>query len=146
MAGGLPAKFDPHFAGSIAYINEGHVPGHHRDGTAWQLWGRLPFFRERVSLSLGVRAYYFFDTQPLPGGDTANIHGTAPIVSFSATSCLIFRNRWFYRIQANHINPAKEMKVLTAAIGAGFWFGREQKPTPGKLGDAPEDKGVRHRK
>ncbi|OYV00820.1 MAG: hypothetical protein CFE26_23560, partial [Verrucomicrobiales bacterium VVV1] len=24
------------FAASIAYINEGHVPGHHRDGTAWQ--------------------------------------------------------------------------------------------------------------
>jgi hypothetical protein len=132
-------NFYRNFAGSIAYLNEGHVPGHHRDGTAWQLWGRLPFFQDRIAMSLGAGAYYFFDTQPLPGGDTANVHGTAPIYSFSATSYL--SNRWFYRFQANYIVPAKEMKVITAAIGAGFWFGREQKPTPGKLGDAPDDKG-----
>ena len=38
------------FAGSIAYINEGHVPGHHRDGTAWEIWGRLPFSQNRFSV------------------------------------------------------------------------------------------------
>lgn len=124
------------FAASIAYINEGHVPGHHRDGTAWQAWGRLPLFRDRVAVSLGLGAYYFFDTQPLPGGDTANVHGTAPIVSLSATGYL--SNRWYYRLMVNHIAPENEMRVTTMAVGAGFWFGRDQKPTPGKLGDAPE--------
>jgi len=132
-------NFYRNFAGSIAYINEGHVTGHHRDGTAWQLWGRLPLFENKVEISLGIGAYYFFDTQPLPGGDTANIHGTAPIYSLSATGYL--SNRWFYRFQANQISPAREMKVTTAAVGAGFWFGRDKKPTPGKLGDAPEEKG-----
>lgn len=132
-------NFYRHLSGSIAYLNEGHVPGHHRDGTAWQLWGRLPFFEDRIALSLGLGAYYFFDTQPLPGGDTANIHGTAPIYSLSATGYL--SNRWFYRFQVNQISPAKEIKVTTAALGAGFWFGRDKKPTPGKLGDAPEERG-----
>lgn len=132
-------NFYRNLAGSIAYINEGHVPGHHRDGTAWQIWGRLPLFENRVAISLGLGAYYFFDTQPLPGGDTANVHGTAPIYSLSATGYL--SNRWFYRFQVNQISPAKEMKVTTAAIGAGFWFGRDKKPTPGKLGDAPEERG-----
>lgn len=132
-------NFYRNLAGSIAYINEGHVPGHHRDGTAWQIWGRLPLFEDRIAISLGLGAYYFFDTQPLPGGDTANIHGTAPIYSLSATGYL--SNRWFYRFQVNQISPAKEMKVTTAALGAGFWFGREKKPTPGKLGDAPDERG-----
>jgi hypothetical protein len=67
------------FATSIAYINEGHLREHHRDGTAWEIWGRLPFAQDRFSVSLGAGAYYFYDTQPLPGGDTVNIHGTAPI-------------------------------------------------------------------
>lgn len=131
--------FHRNFAASIAYINEGHVTGHHRDGTAWQVWGRLPLFQDRVAIALGLGAYYFFDTQPLPGGDTANVHGTAPIYSLSATGYL--SNRWFYRVQVNQISPRREMKTTTAAIGAGFWFGRDKKPTPGKLGDAPADRG-----
>jgi hypothetical protein len=125
------------FAGSIAYINEGHVPGHHRDGTAWEAWGRLPFSDNRFSISLGAGVYYYFDTQSLPGGDTANIHGMAPIYSLSATGYL--SDRWFYRVMINRISPANEQKVTTLTAGAGFWFGRDKKPTPGKLGDAPNE-------
>lgn len=128
-----------YFATSLAYINEGHLREHHRDGTAWEFWGRLPFAQDRFSVSLGVGAYYFYDTQPLPGGDTANIHGTAPIYSLSATGYL--SNRWFYRVNFNRINPANEIKVNTVMIGAGFWFGQDKKPTPGKLGDAPNEEG-----
>ena len=129
--------FYRNFAGSIAYVNEGHVPGHHRDGNAWQAWARLPLFQNRIDLSLGAGAYYFFDTQPLPGGDTANVHGTAPIYSLSATGYL--SNRLFYRFLVNRISPAHQIQVTTAAVGAGFWFGRDKKPTPGKLGDAPDE-------
>jgi len=125
------------FAASIAMINEGHVPGHHRDGTAWEVWGRLPFAQDRFSVALGLGAYYFFDTQPLPGGDTADVHGIAPIYSLSATGYL--SNRWYYRLMLNRINPAHDIKVNTMAVGAGFWFGRDKKPTPGKLGDAPKE-------
>ncbi len=128
-----------YFATSISYINEGHLRDHHRDGTAWQVWGRLPFAEDKFSVSLGVGAYYFYDTQPLPGGDTANIHGTAPIYSLTATGYL--SNRWFYRFQFNRIDPADQIKVNTVMIGAGFWFGRDKKPTPGKLGDAPAEEG-----
>jgi hypothetical protein len=125
------------FAASIAYVNEGHVPGHHRDGTAWEVWGRLPLFKDRFSISLGLGAYYFYDTQPLPGGDTANIHGMAPIYSLSATGYL--SNRWFYRLNYNRISPANQLKVNTLTAGVGFWFGQDKKPTPGKLGDAPNE-------
>ena len=124
-------------ATSIAYINEGHLREHHRDGTAWQLWGRLPFDKNRFAISLGVGAYYFYDTQPLPVGGTANIHGTAPIYSLSATGYL--SNRWFYRFNFNRIDPANQIKVNTMTVGAGFWFGQDKKPTPGELGDAANE-------
>ena len=129
--------FYRNFAASMAYINEGHLRAHHRDGTAFELWGRLPMLHDRFVLAAGVGGYYFFDTQPLPGGDTADIHGTAPIYSLSATA--YFSDRWFGEVMYNRIDPAHDIKVNTLTAGLGFWFGRTQKPTPGKLGDAPDE-------
>ena len=129
--------FYRNFAASIAYINEGHLRAHHRDGTAWEAWGRLPLFKDRFALSAGIGAYYFFDTQPLPGGDTEDVHGTALIYSLSATAYL--SDRWFGRVLFNHISPTNDVKVSTVTVGAGFWFGRDKKPTPGQLGDSPEE-------
>ncbi len=129
--------FYRNFAASIAYINEGHLRAHHRDGTAWEAWGCLPLFQDRLTLSAGLGAYYYFDTQPLPGGDTADVHGAALITSLAATGYL--SNRWFYRVMYNHISPTHDIKVSTVTVGAGFWFGRDKKPTPGKLGDAPDE-------
>ena len=130
-------EFTRNLAGSVAYINEGHLRNHHRDGTAGQLWLRLPLFHDRFAVAAGAGAYYFFDTQPLPGGDTADVHGTALIVSLSATAYL--SNRWFGRFMINRISPSNDVKVNTFMVGAGFWFGQDQKPTPGKLGDAPAE-------
>jgi hypothetical protein len=104
-----------------------------------EVWATLPLFRDRLSLAVGAGGYYFADTQPLPNGDTANVHGGAPIYSLSATTYL--NHRWFLRAQANRINPTRELKTNTVAVGAGFWFGREAKPTKGKLGDAPDEYG-----
>jgi len=129
--------FHPNFAASIAYINEGHLRAHHRDGTAVEAWGRLPLFNDRFAIALGAGAYEYFDTQPRPGGETANVHGTAPIYSLSASGYL--SNRWFYRILFNRISPSGQLQVNTVTVGAGFWFGQDRKPIPGKLGDAPEE-------
>jgi hypothetical protein len=131
--------FYSYFAGSIAYINEGHLPGHHRDGTAWEAWGRLPFSDDRFSISLGAGIYYFYDTQSLPNGDSADVHGTAPIFSLSATGYLA--DRWFYQFRLNQISPSREHKVTTLTAGAGFWFGRGDKPTASTLGDASAEDG-----
>src|SRR5664279_3844905 len=88
--------FYRNFAASLTYINEGHVLGHHRDGYAVEVWGRLPTPHNRFSVSLGLGAYSFYDTQASPAGGTENIHGTAPIISFSGTGYL--SNRTFYRL------------------------------------------------
>jgi hypothetical protein len=129
-------NFNRNFAASLTYINEGHVPGHHRDGYAVQAWGRFPTPHDHFSVSLGLGAYFFYDTQTLPGGGSADVHDTAPIISLSGTGYL--SNRMFYRLELSQILPAHEMKATNAVIGLGFWFGQNEKPTPGEFGHAPD--------
>ena len=118
---------------SFAWINEGHVPGHHRDGNAVELWYRLPYFANRVRVSFGVGPYYFYDTQPLPGSstDSLNLHGTAPIYSLSAEGEIY--DRWFWRFLVNRINPRADIKVNTAVFGFGYWLGKEASLPKGNL-------------
>jgi hypothetical protein len=132
--------FFRNLAASVAYINEGHVPGHHRDGYAVEVWGRLPTPHNRFSLSLGAGAYFFYDTQVLPGGGSADVHGTAPVISVTGTGYL--SNRWYYSVTLNQILPAHELKVTTATLGIGYWFGRDEKPTPGQFGHGLDEKAA----
>jgi len=129
--------FYRNIAASITYINEGHVPGHHRDGYAVEAWARMPFAQNRFSVSLGLGTYSFYDTQLMTSGTVENIHGTAPIISVAATGQL--SKRAFYRLTLNHILPAHEMKADNAVMGIGYWFGQYEKPTPGGLGHAPDE-------
>jgi len=128
--------FTRYLAASFAYINEGHIPGHHRDGDAFEAWFRLPLFKGQLALSAGAGAYFYYDTQPGPGG-SLDVHGTAPIYSLSAN--LTLSHRWFLKGIVNRISPHGDVKTNTTAVGLGYWFGRERKPTKGKLGDAPAE-------
>jgi hypothetical protein len=132
--------FYRNLAASVAYINEGHVPGHHRDGYAVEAWGRLPTPHNRFSVSLGLGAYFFYDTQVLPSGGSADVHGTAPIISVTGTGYL--SNRWYFSLTLNQIVPVHEMKANTATLGIGYWFGRNEKPTPGEFGHGLDEKAA----
>jgi hypothetical protein len=117
---------------SFAWVNEGHVLGHHRDGNAVELWYRLPYFANRFRLSFGVGPYYYYDTQPIPGStDSVNLHGTAPIYSLSAEGEIY--DRWFWRFLANRINAKSDIKTNTAVFGVGYWLGREPGIPKGNL-------------
>jgi hypothetical protein len=111
---------------SIAYINEGHFSDHKRDGTAWEGWFNLPVFKGRVAFSAGAGVYYYFDTQPLPGGNAADVHGTAPIFSVAATGYV--SDRWFYRLMVNRISPRSDIQTTSAEFGVGYWFGPNRRP------------------
>jgi hypothetical protein len=123
---------------SLSYLNEGHVPGHHRDGNIGEVWVCFPFAKNAFNLSLGAGAYYYYDTQTMANGDSANVHGTAPIYSLGVTGYL--SNRWFYRLMLNRVNPTDDIQLNSATVGAGYWFGRGTRPTPGILGDAPDER------
>jgi hypothetical protein len=44
----------PHLDLSLAYLNEGHLPGHHRDGGTLQFWLTSSPKWRHVDLALGV--------------------------------------------------------------------------------------------
>jgi hypothetical protein len=107
-----------HFAASAAYLNEGHLPGHKRDGLAAQLWGGIPMFRRAVSLEAGAGVYRFSDTQPRPNGGYADVNGWGGVYSASATWYL--RSPWFFRANFNRIKPGHERATGTYALGVGY--------------------------
>ncbi len=119
-----------YFDASVSYINEGHFPSHLRDGTAWEGWTNLPFWNDKVALSIGAGIYYYYDTEPLGAGGSADIHGTAPIYSFTATG--YFSDRWFYRFGINRIEPAHDIRDTTFMVGVGYWFGPNRRPEGNK--------------
>ncbi len=45
--------FAPHFAASLAYLNDAHFPGHHRDGIAAEAWLPIVPLSDRFTLSVG---------------------------------------------------------------------------------------------
>jgi hypothetical protein len=92
-------------------------------------------FNDRIAVSLGAGAYYYYDTQSI-GGNSADIHGTAPIFSFTATGYL--SDRLFYRIIVNRISPSGDVKTTTAAVGVGYWFGLDRRP----IGKEPDREGA----
>lgn len=126
---------------SVGWLNEGHLSGHHRDGSSAELWLDFPMFNNRYVLSAGAGGYYYFDTQFLGNGagNSLDVHGSAPIYSFAATAYIT--DRWFGRFLYNRITPRGDFSSNTAMIGVGYWFGQDRRPTPGELGAAPEDKG-----
>ena len=147
LAGGTTARgfADPSYSWSLEYrqglkgpleasftwINEGHFDGHHRDGVAAEAWYDFGPFLPAWSFSVGAGAYYFFDTQPRPGGESADLHAYAPI--FSAALKYHFTDRWFVHAAANEILPLHDIRTLTAAVGLGYYFG----PVRGRLRGSP---------
>jgi hypothetical protein len=128
-------ELNRYFAASAAWINEGHMVGHHRDGTAWQGWVNFPFWRDHVALSFGAGAYFFFDTQSLADGKTADVHGVAPIFGGSAT--FYISERGFLRLNANRISRSQGAAATTATLGVGYWLGEDTRPRRRRLRAPP---------
>jgi hypothetical protein len=128
--------FTRYLSGSVAYINEGHIVGHHRDGTAFEGWVRLPLLHDRLALAAGIGEYYWYDTQPTGAGDTLDVHGTATLFSLSANFYVAPR---IYLVGMVHrINAHGDVNTNTTSLGVGYWFGQDRRPKKGELGDSPE--------
>ena len=115
--------FATHFAVSGSWINEGQLSGHHRDGFATRLWGRIPLFERRVSIAFGAGVYRYFDTQSQPGEGHANVHGWAPVYGLTAT--YYTKTPWFVRFGINHVHPTNDVVTSQYLFGAGYRLRKE---------------------
>ena len=113
---------DDHLFASFTYQNEGHVPGHHRDGHTAQLWARTKAFTPGLSLAAGVGPHHYFDTtvaEGRPSTDFRDAHGWGAIYSLAA----VYRpgtSPWFYRLVVNRVQTRNSLDTTTLMVGAGY--------------------------
>ncbi len=106
-------------AASFAWLNEGHLPGHHRDGQSVQIWGRANLLDRRLSLAAGLGPYRYFDTTAsVAGGDHANIHGWGMVGSLAAT--YYSDSRWLYKLRFNRIVAGGSVDTNALMLGIGY--------------------------
>ena len=124
---------DEHLFASLVYLNEGHVPGHHRDGHAAQLWMRGALAFPQLIVAAGIGPYRFFDTEVAEGSSQVpfrNAHGWAALYSVAAT--------WrepgssvSYRLRVDHIETQGGAPDTTLAM-VGVAMRLDQDPTFGR--------------
>src|SRR5512137_869845 len=54
-------ELNEYLAASVGYLNEGHISSHHRDGQTAQLWLGTRLADGKLSLSIGIGPYLYYD-------------------------------------------------------------------------------------
>jgi hypothetical protein len=126
-----------HAAWSLSYLNEGHVPVHHRDGNTLQFWGRANLLDRRLSLAAGAGPYFFFDTTRGPGAGYRNDHGWGGMVSASAT--WYTEGRWIYQLRTNWVGAVDSIDTFSTVIGVGYQL--DPPPSRGPETEEPSQQG-----
>ncbi|HIJ88224.1 MAG TPA: hypothetical protein HPP97_11190 [Desulfuromonadales bacterium] len=105
-------------AASASYLNEGHIPNHHRDGLApLMIWGRGNLCDRRLSLAAGAGPYLYADTTTI-NGIVKDSHDVGGIFSVSAT--LYTQSRFLLQGRANWVYTGRSVDTVTALIGIGY--------------------------
>jgi hypothetical protein len=108
-----------HLDASFGYLNEGHIPGHDRDGTVLQLWGNTGSWFDRFSLAFGAGPYAYFDTQSTDTGiGYRDHHG----VGLALGGYLSYRltSRWFAVLQLEQVIAPGDVGTHTVMLGMGY--------------------------
>jgi hypothetical protein len=112
-------ELSPHFFASLSYQNEGHVPGHHRDGHAAQLWARAPLGRG-ISIAGGIGPYRYFDTEVAETtGAFSDAHGWG-FISSLALRWDPPRNPWSYQLRIDRISTRDSLDSTAVMAGVGY--------------------------
>jgi hypothetical protein len=107
-----------HFAWSFSYLNEGHVPNHHRDGPASQVWAHTEVLQQRLSLAAGIGVYRYFDTTAPPDEPYADDHGWGAIYSLAATWHI--QGPWLIQLRGNWVHTEHDVDNLSVLLGIGY--------------------------
>ncbi|QGZ63259.1 hypothetical protein [Paraburkholderia acidisoli] len=121
--------FGNYFAGSISWLNEGHIPDHHRDGQTIQAWARLPLAQRRLVFALGVGPYRYFDTEAASKGEGySNTHGWG--VVYSARATYYSAHRWTANLQLNRVQVTNGPSTTALMLGVGYQLDAPDTPGP----------------
>lgn len=112
----------PYFATSLAYLNDGHFPGHHRDGVTAEAWLPVNLFSQHVTVSVGAGPFYYYDTVVASNnGNYADDHGWAWLYSVDATwQFRGDRTGPFIELRLDHTAPSKSIETTSIGLGIGY--------------------------
>jgi hypothetical protein len=111
-----------HLSGSFTWLNEGHVPGHHRDGQAIQLWWHTAPVNRGPIFQVGLGPYRYFDTTVASNADGyADIHGWGLVASAGATWHI--GSRWLASLRINRVHVHNSIRSTAVVAGMGYRFG-----------------------
>ena len=112
-----------YFAASLAYLNDGHFPGHHRDGVAAEAWLPINLFRDHLTISAGAGPFYYYDTVVAQNTNAgyADAHGWAWLFSGDVMwQFLGDRTGPFIELRIDHTAPAKSIQTTSIGLGIGY--------------------------
>ncbi len=107
--------------GGVVYLNEGHIPGHHRDGMAAQLGVRTNPGGSGLSLSAAAGPYRYFDTavaEEQPQG-YADAHGWGTLYTLGA-AWRAHDSRWLYRLRVDRVRGQGSFDTTSVFAGVGY--------------------------
>lgn len=114
---------------STLYLNEGHVPNHHRDGFApVMVWGRTNLLDRQLSLALGAGPYLYADTTVSGSGQTKNDHNVGGIAGLSAI--WYCESRLLLQARLNLVQTGNSFNTATALVGVGYQLDTPKRPGP----------------
>jgi hypothetical protein len=115
-------QLTPLLSGSVSWLNEGHIPDHHRDGATAQLWLNSPAWHQRIVLSVGAGPYMYFDTESAASvRGFSDVHSVAALLSAAATVDL--GAGWFARLNLNNVWAPADLGTYSVLLGGGYRFG-----------------------
>jgi len=117
--------FTRYFAASLAYLNDAHFPGHHRDGVTAEAWLPIVTLSNRFTLSVGGGPFYYYDTVVAQknNGGYADAHGWAWLGSLDATIQPWKSGPWshlFFEGRIDYTSPSKSIETTSFGIGIGY--------------------------
>jgi hypothetical protein len=116
--------FGDGWAAGLGWLNEGHLPDHHRDGQVFQLWKYWQPMKGRLLVGLGAGGYHFYDTTSNAAGEYQDNHGTRGIFSLSAIYAFGTAGRWVGLLEYNRTNGASDPQTQALLVGVGIRIGK----------------------
>src|SRR5579863_8000855 len=112
----------PYFAASLAYLNDGHFPGHHRDGVTAEAWLPINLFHDHLTISAGAGPFYYYDTVVAQNSaGYADAHGWAWLFSGDVMwQFLGDRTGPFIEMRIDHTAPSKSIQTTSIGLGIGY--------------------------
>jgi hypothetical protein len=108
-----------HLDASFGYLNEGHIPGHDRDGAVLQLWGNTGPWFDGFSLAFGAGPYAYFDTQSTNTGiGYLDHHGVG--LALSGYLSYSLNSHWFASLQLDQLIAPGDIGTRAVMLGIGY--------------------------